>query len=137
MHADGSVRGKRYNPYDKPWKRKCGKEGQHEKKQDLNDSSTNALNEETQDLLGSDGNFSSVIEPTNVLEKGRREKKFGNRSRLYVGNLPKGITEDDLRTLFNEFGETEQVFIEKEKNFGFIRLVRNCYISIKALQNFL
>ena len=60
-------------------------------------------------------------------EKGRREKKFGNRARLYVGNLPRSITEDELRKLFEPYGETDQVYVEKEKNFGFVRMVSLIY----------
>jgi len=50
------------------------------------------------------------------------EKKFNGRCRLFVGNLEKGTTEDDLRKLFAPFGETGEVFVNKEKGFGFIRL---------------
>lgn len=50
------------------------------------------------------------------------EKKFSNRSRLYVGNIPPKITEEDLRNLFEPYGETNNLFINKEKNFAFIKL---------------
>lgn len=50
------------------------------------------------------------------------EKKFSGRNRLYIGNLPADITEEDVTELFKPFGETSELFINKEKNFGFVRL---------------
>jgi RNA recognition motif-containing protein len=82
-----------------------------------------ASNEEGEGLAGSE---SQQIHPMaadhHVNDEDQREKKFGNRARLYVGNLPRVTTEDDLMTLFTPFGEIRQVYIEKEKNFGFVRL---------------
>jgi len=50
------------------------------------------------------------------------EKKFNGRCRLFVANLERTTTEDELRAEFNEFGETGEVYVNKEKGFGFIRL---------------
>lgn len=50
------------------------------------------------------------------------EKKFNGRCRLFVGNLERGTEEAELRQLFNPFGETGEVFVNKDKGFGFIRL---------------
>lgn len=51
------------------------------------------------------------------------EKKFSGRNRLYIGNLTADMTEDDVTDMFKSYGETSELFINKEKNFGFIRLV--------------
>lgn len=51
-----------------------------------------------------------------------KEKKFNSRCRLYIGNLPADVTEDELKTLFAPYGETSELYINKEKNFAFIRL---------------
>uniref|UniRef100_A0A3P9LRC3 Non-POU domain containing, octamer-binding n=1 Tax=Oryzias latipes TaxID=8090 RepID=A0A3P9LRC3_ORYLA len=50
------------------------------------------------------------------------EKTFTQRSRLFVGNLPTGVTEDDLEKLFAKYGKASEIFINKERGFGFIRL---------------
>lgn len=50
------------------------------------------------------------------------EKKFSGRCRLFVANMSNGTTEDELRALFAEFGETGELYINKDKGFGFIRL---------------
>jgi len=39
---------------------------------------------------------------------------------LYVGNLPYGVTEDDLRELFAEFGPVQGARIIEGKGFGFV-----------------
>lgn len=51
------------------------------------------------------------------------EKKFSSRNRLYIGNVANEITEQELLELFQKYGETSELFMNKEKNFGFIRLV--------------
>ncbi|KAJ8730874.1 hypothetical protein PYW08_002287 [Mythimna loreyi] len=50
------------------------------------------------------------------------EVKFNGRSRLYIGNLTGDATEEEITALFAPFGETAELFINKEKNFGFIKM---------------
>lgn len=52
------------------------------------------------------------------------EKTFTQRCRLFVGNLPTDIMEEDFRKLFSKYGEANEVFINRDRGFGFIRLVR-------------
>ena len=40
-----------------------------------------------------------------------------------MGNLPPDITEEEMRKLFEKYGKAGEVFIHKDKGFGFIRLV--------------
>ncbi|XP_027011996.1 paraspeckle component 1 isoform X2 [Tachysurus fulvidraco] len=50
------------------------------------------------------------------------EKTFTQRCRLFIGNLPTDITEEDFRKLFAKYGEANEVFINRDRGFGFIRL---------------
>ncbi|XP_049606062.1 splicing factor, proline- and glutamine-rich isoform X1 [Syngnathus scovelli] len=50
------------------------------------------------------------------------EKSYTQRCRLFVGNLPNDITEENFRKIFAKYGEPSEVFINKGKGFGFIRL---------------
>ncbi|XP_072287420.1 non-POU domain-containing octamer-binding protein [Pyxicephalus adspersus] len=50
------------------------------------------------------------------------EKTYTQRSRLFVGNLPADVTEEELRKLFEKYGKAGEIFIHKDKGFGFIRL---------------
>nr|XP_023013001.1 hrp65 protein-like [Leptinotarsa decemlineata] len=50
------------------------------------------------------------------------EKKFNGRNRLYVGNIGSEVSEEDLTELFKPYGETSEIFVNKDKNFGFIKL---------------
>lgn len=52
-----------------------------------------------------------------------QEVKFNGRSRLYIGNISAEATENEINQLFSAYGETAELFINKEKNFGFIKLV--------------
>lgn len=51
------------------------------------------------------------------------EKKFSGRCRLFVANMVNTTTESELRSMFTPYGETGEVYINKDKGFGFIRLV--------------
>ena len=65
----------------------------------------------------------SVLEGASGSGEARREKKFSNKARLFVGNLPRDFTEDELKKLFEPHGEVQEVYVHKEKSFGFVRMV--------------
>uniref|UniRef100_A0A3B3CG98 Splicing factor proline/glutamine-rich n=1 Tax=Oryzias melastigma TaxID=30732 RepID=A0A3B3CG98_ORYME len=50
------------------------------------------------------------------------EKTYSQRCRLFVGNLPNDLSEEDFKKMFAKYGEPSEVFINKAKGFGFIRL---------------
>jgi len=49
-------------------------------------------------------------------------KKFTSRSRLYIGNLPPDTPDEEISKLFEPYGEVNELFVNKEKHFAFIRL---------------
>ncbi|NEV62298.1 RNA recognition motif domain-containing protein [Thiorhodococcus minor] len=61
--------------------------------------------------------------------------------RIYVGNLPYSVTDDDLRDMFSEFGELASAEVIKDKfsgqskGFGFVDMPSNsdADAAIKAL----
>lgn len=57
------------------------------------------------------------------------EKSYTQRCRLFVGNLPTDITENEFKKLFDKYGEPSEVFINRDRGFGFIRLVRALCVS--------
>ncbi|XP_063807727.1 paraspeckle component 1 isoform X2 [Pseudophryne corroboree] len=61
-----------------------------------------------------------TIDIKSLLKPG--EKSYTQRCRLFVGNLPTDITEDDFKKLFDKYGEPSEVFINRDRGFGFIRL---------------
>ncbi|XP_074521067.1 paraspeckle component 1 isoform X2 [Halichoeres trimaculatus] len=50
------------------------------------------------------------------------EKTFTQRSRLFVGNLPVDIPEEEFRKMFAKYGNINEVFINRERGFGFVCL---------------
>ncbi|XP_058966959.1 paraspeckle component 1 isoform X3 [Pocillopora verrucosa] len=50
-----------------------------------------------------------------------KERKFSGRCRLFVGNLT-NCDEKELRDMFEKYGEVAEVFVNKDKGFGFVRL---------------
>lgn len=63
--------------------------------------------------------------------------------KLYVGNLPYSVTEDDLREMFSEFGDVGSVniitdkFSGQSKGFGFVEMPDNSQAdaAIKGLND--
>ncbi|XP_051839052.1 splicing factor, proline- and glutamine-rich-like [Antechinus flavipes] len=73
-----------------------------------------ACSEEISDSEGFKANLSLLRRPG--------EKTYTQRCRLFVGNLPPDITNEDFKRLFAKYGEPGEVFINKGKGFGFIKL---------------
>uniref|UniRef100_A0A8D1C7H0 Paraspeckle component 1 n=2 Tax=Sus scrofa TaxID=9823 RepID=A0A8D1C7H0_PIG len=71
-----------------------------------------------EDRPAEEGGF--TIDIKSFLKPG--EKTYTQRCRLFVGNLPTDITEDDFKRLFERYGEPSEVFINRDRGFGFIRL---------------
>uniref|UniRef100_A0A672QE46 Non-POU domain-containing octamer-binding protein-like n=1 Tax=Sinocyclocheilus grahami TaxID=75366 RepID=A0A672QE46_SINGR len=65
-------------------------------------------------------NAAFTIDMQNFRKPG--EKTYTQRSRLFVGNLPTGTTEEDVEKLFSKYGKPSEIFINKDRGFGFIRL---------------
>lgn len=57
------------------------------------------------------------------------ERRFSGRNRLYIGNISNDVEENEIRDLFGKYGETSELFVNKEKNFGFIRMVINSFFK--------
>lgn len=49
-----------------------------------------------------------------------------------MGNLPPDINEEEMRKMFEKYGKAGEVFIHKDKGFGFIRLVsgQSCFFLL-------
>ncbi|KAM6893045.1 paraspeckle component 1 isoform 2-T4 [Lycodopsis pacificus] len=50
------------------------------------------------------------------------EKTFTQRSRLYIGNLPLDVPEEEFKHIFAKYGNISEVFINRDRGFGFVRL---------------
>ncbi|XP_068566996.1 splicing factor, proline- and glutamine-rich isoform X2 [Cebidichthys violaceus] len=70
----------------------------------------------------SDGSQEKAFKATLSMLLKPGEKTYTQRCRLFIGNLPNDITEEDFKRLFAKYGEPSEVFINKTKGFGFIRL---------------
>ncbi|XP_036947270.1 paraspeckle component 1 isoform X1 [Acanthopagrus latus] len=50
------------------------------------------------------------------------EKTFTQRSRLFIGNVPLDMPEEDFKNMFAKYGNVNEVFINRDRGFGFVRL---------------
>lgn len=51
------------------------------------------------------------------------EKTFTQRSRLFIGNVPLDMPEEEFKNMFAKYGNVNEVFINRDRGFGFVRLV--------------
>ncbi|KAK5883245.1 hypothetical protein CesoFtcFv8_019597 [Champsocephalus esox] len=76
----------------------------------------------TNDGAETDGSQDTSFKATLSMLLKPGEKTYTQRCRLFIGNLPNDISEEDFKKLFAKYGEPSEVFINKSKGFGFIRL---------------
>uniref|UniRef100_A0A1A8JM74 Paraspeckle component 1 n=1 Tax=Nothobranchius kuhntae TaxID=321403 RepID=A0A1A8JM74_NOTKU len=62
------------------------------------------------------------------------EKTFTQRARLFVGYLPQDITEEEFTNIFSKYGNFSEVFINRERGFGFIRLETRTLAEIAKVE---
>ncbi|XP_022664749.1 non-POU domain-containing octamer-binding protein-like isoform X3 [Varroa destructor] len=62
-------------------------------------------------------------------------KKFTARCRLFIAPLPNSVSEDDLKQWFGQYGEVGEVFLNKQKNFAFVKMDtrENCEAAKNSL----
>lgn len=60
---------------------------------------------------------------TDLPHLNQEEVMFNGRSRLYIGNISADLNEEGILAMFAPYGQTSELFLNKEKNFGFIKLV--------------
>ena len=47
----------------------------------------------------------------------------GGRCRLFIGNIPSDLTQEEFQLLFEKYGELVEYFVNPSRGFGFIKLV--------------
>jgi RNA recognition motif-containing protein len=62
-------------------------------------------------------------------QQSNNEKKIpqGGRCRLFIGNVPSDLTQEEFQLLFGKYGELVEYFVNPSRGFGFIKLV--CVIN--------
>ncbi|XP_074639998.1 protein no-on-transient A-like isoform X2 [Tubulanus polymorphus] len=118
----GGYRGNRGNFHDRK-----GGGGQQQRGGDHHDTDRNhGAGGGSRDFYGNNNRGGGMDrgETTSMLveDKPKEEKKFTGRCRLFVGNLTPELEEEDFKKMFLEFGDVSEVYLNKQKGFGFIRL---------------
>lgn len=89
---------------------------------------TNLSNEQEFDSAQKRGR----IEPNTTFESNpsasyqqnnERKTTQGGRCRLFIGNVPCDLTQDEFQLLFGKYGELVEYFVNPSRGFGFIKLV--------------
>lgn len=52
-----------------------------------------------------------------------RKPAQGGRCRLFIGNIPTDLTQEEFLLLFNKYGELVEFFVNPARGFGFVKLV--------------
>lgn len=64
--------------------------------------------------------------------KDNTEQKFSSRCRLYVGNFA-DVTEEEVTAMFKTYGEVNESYVNTEKMFAFVRLVRISQLKLNEM----
>ena len=97
--------------------------GPRDRDRDLDSSTTNVDHLSTTPTREEAGNHSLTEDPPTAEANKPAVKKFSNKARVFIANLPRDMQEAELRGLFEPHGEVQEVYLQKEKNFGFCRMV--------------
>lgn len=65
--------------------------------------------------------------------KEEKEVKFSGHCRLYVGNITSDMSDEDVKNMFTPFGEPSEIFVNKDKNFAFVKMVRKRFQLTKQI----
>lgn len=66
-----------------------------------------------------------TLDISNIRRPG--EKTYTQRCRLFVGGLTGDISEEEFTNMFTKYGQVNEVFVNRERGFGFVRLVRQTF----------
>lgn len=80
-----------------------------------------------------EGSVEMTLDPKSFRRLG--EKTFTQRCRLFVGNIPLHLPEEEFVKLFSKYGKTSEVFINRDRGFGFIRLVSYVWLNLNTSTN--
>ena len=97
-----------------------------------NESLNNSTSRETKANVNTTPNKSYVSTNSRTYVNpvtGKTERKFSNRCRLFVGNITE-MNEDEFTKMFEKYGEYSEAYVNKDKSFGFIKMVGLARVKI-------
>ncbi|CAF0894877.1 unnamed protein product [Didymodactylos carnosus] len=62
------------------------------------------------------------VTPNSSQQGGDKKPTTGGRCRLFIGNVPSDLTQDEFQVLFGKYGELVEYFVNPSRGFGFIKL---------------
>lgn len=63
-----------------------------------------------------------------LIQNNEKKTTQGGRCRLFIGNVPSDITQEEFLNLFGKYGELVEYFVNPSRSFGFIKLV--CFSTL-------
>lgn len=63
--------------------------------------------------------YSSTESTSSTLQKTTQ----GGRSRLFIGNIPSDLTQEEFQSFFGKYGELIEYYVNPSRGFGFVKLV--------------
>ncbi|CAF2717752.1 unnamed protein product [Rotaria sp. Silwood2] len=84
-------------------------------------TSTNVIPTDEQRPIGSGGQKRPYPgQQTNISTSQKTSQ--GGRSRLFIGNIPSDLTQEEFQTLFSKYGELIEYYVNPSRGFGFVKL---------------
>ena len=90
----------------------------------------NTLADEQQRPIGPDGQKRSRSEASTRQQIHDKKTTQGGRCRLFIGNVPSDLTQEEFQLLFDKYGELVEYFVNPSRGFGFIKLVYFIFLTL-------
>ncbi|UJR22935.1 hypothetical protein I4U23_025962 [Adineta vaga] len=72
--------------------------------------------------LQSTTTFDSTTLSSQQQQNNEKKMAQGGRCRLFIGNIPSDLTQEEFQLLFGKYGELVEYFVNPSRGFGFVKL---------------
>lgn len=76
--------------------------------------------------------FDSSTSSSNQQNNEKKTAAQGGRCRLFIGNIPSDLTQEEFQILFGKYGELIEYFVNPSRGFGFVKLVDTIIFPIHS-----
>ena len=99
----------------------------HDREKNIQSNRQGGRDNQSQNTRSNSKTNSNIKEEETDATSSDEPKKFTGRCRLFLGNLPNDVSEEEFKKLFTEHGEVSEVYLNNLRGFGFVRMVRKLY----------
>lgn len=77
-----------------------------------------------------------IFDSSSQQQNNEKKTTQGGRCRLFIGNIPSDLTQEEFQILFGKYGELIEYFVNPSRGFGFVKLVDLNHLLHQSLSSF-